>query len=298
MFFRLRHINEAKSLSNKRFGKETWQLDKEEKIQYAIENCRRIRITYDDKKGGKGKNTRYLLPLVYGITKNGKKAVRAFQTAGSTKRGTPKYKLFLYDNINQVDVGKIKYYDYEQQLMSTGFNDAGDKGFSDIYSITPLAKKFNSANLANQNQPIDSSPITKDDITKEKTNSETEMPKTSPVKKTITPKTSTFQPKQQNSLGKTVDNLSNKDNFIKKIEAPDTEPVTKQEIETDNDVENMAQQNTQAPLNTGDETEPVSKSDIEPKIDPNNKLSNSYRDMMNRMDNLYNDEEDEEENLK
>ena len=106
------HINETASLSKKRFGKETWQLSKEEKLQFAIENCRRIRITYDDKKGGKGKNTRYLLPLVFGITKNGKKAIRAFQTFGSTKRGVPKYKLFLTDNIGQVDVGRVKYYDY------------------------------------------------------------------------------------------------------------------------------------------------------------------------------------------
>ena len=107
MYFNLKHINEAKSLSSKRFGKETWQLDREEKLQFAIENCRRIRITYDDKKGGKGKNTRYLLPLVYGLTKNGKRAIRAFQTFGSTKRGVPKYKLFLFDNIGQIELGKI-----------------------------------------------------------------------------------------------------------------------------------------------------------------------------------------------
>lgn len=280
------NINEAqKSLSSKRFGKETWQLSKEEKLQFAIENCRRIRITYDDKKGGKGKNTRYLLPLVYGITKNGKRAIRAFQTFGSTKRGVPKYKLFLFDNIGNIELGKIKYYDYEQQLLSTGFNTAGDKGFADIYSITPLATDFNGANLADKNQPIDANPVKKQDITKS----------TKPTKKE-TPGQKIQQPIQHEP--KTIDNLGKTDIFKNKIEAPDTEPVSKGEIDT-GDVSQNITQNVQKPSDNGDETKPVQKSDIEePQINTDNELSKSYKDMMTRMDNLYKDEdENDEENL-
>lgn len=282
---KLIHINETVSLSKKRFGKETWQLSKEEKIQFAIENCRRIRITYDDKKGGKGKNTRYLLPLVYGITKNGKSAIRAFQTYGSTKRGVPKYKLFLTDNIGQVDIGRVKYYDYEQELLSTGFNDSGDKGFSDIYSITPLARNFNGANLSNQNQPIDSNPIQKSDIDKGEKPQATQTHQTQP--------TQTINVAQKN-----IDNLGQKSYFQNKVEAPDTEPVSKGEIENG---ENLPQptQVSQSPIDIGDETEPVEKSDIEPQINTDNVLSKSYKDMMDRMDNLYNDEDEEnnEDNL-
>ena len=284
MKFKKTHINEAQSLSKKRFGKETWQLDSEEKLQFAIENCRRIRITYDDKKGGKGKNTRYLLPLVYGITKNGKKAIRAFQTFGSTKRGVPKYKLFLFDNIKSIEVGKIKYYDYAQKLLSTGFNTAGDKGFADIYAITPLATDFNGANLANKNQPIDANPVKKQDITKS----------VEPTKKE-TPSKKSQQPTQQTT--KTIDNLGKTDIFKSKIEAPDTEPVSKGEIET-GDISKNISQNVQEPSDNGDETAPVTKSDIEqPQINTDNELSNSYRDMMQRMDNLYKDDENDEENL-
>ena len=276
------NINETTSLSKKRFGKETWQLSKEEKLQFAIENCRRIRITYDDKKGGKGKNTRYLLPLVYGITKYGKKAIRAFQTYGSTKRGVPKYKLFLTDNIGQIEVGKIKYYDYEQQLLNTGFNSAGDKGFSDIYSITPLARNFNGASLANQNQPIDSKPVKKSDINK----GEEEPKETKPTTK---------QPTQTiNTQQKTVDNLGKKSYFNNKIEAPDTEPVSKSEIENGEKAQQPTQMN-QSPVEYGDETEPVEKNDVEPQINTDNVLSKSYKDMMNRMDNLYKDEDEEDE---
>jgi len=282
---KIENINEASSLSKKRFGKETWQLSKEEKIQFAIENCRRIRITYDDKKGGKGKNTRYLLPLVYGITKNGKSAIRAFQTYGSTKRGVPKYKLFLTDNIGQVDLGRVKYYDYEQELLRTGFNDSGDKGFSDIYSITPLARNFNGANLSNQNQPIDSKPVQKSDIDKG------EKPQATTIHQT--------QPTQTiNVAQKNIDNLGQKSYFQNKVEAPDTEPVSKGEVENG---ENMPQptQVSQSPIDIGDETEPVEKSDIEPQINTDNVLSKSYKDMMDRMDNLYNDEDEEndEDNL-
>lgn len=280
MKFKKSHINETQSLSKKRFGKETWQLSGEEKLQFAIENCRRIRISYDDKKGGKGKNTRYLLPLVYGITKNGKKAIRAFQTFGSTKRGVPKYKLFLFDNIKSIEIGKIKYYDYEQQLLSTGFNTAGDKGFADIYSITPLAKDFNGAKLANKNQPIDANPIKKQDITKVSEPSKAQQQKQQPKK--------------------TIDNLSKSNIFKSKIEAPNTEPVSKGEIDT-GETPQTPNQTIQPQIDNGDETKPVTKSDIEqPQINTDNELSKSYRDMMNRMDNLYKDDDEndeDEENL-
>lgn len=283
------HINEAqKSLSYKRFGKELWELGKEEKIQFAIENCRRIRITYNDKKGGGGKNTRYLLPLVYGITKNGKKAIRAFQTFGSTKRGVPKYKLFLFDNVGQVDVGNVKYYNYEQELISTGFNTAGDKSFADIYSITPLARNFNPSNLSNQNRPIDQNPVKKTDIDK------SEKPTVEPKEKPFVDKT---QSKSNFMSNKKLDILPKNTIINNKIEAPDTEPVSKSEIETGD--KNQSLQKAQLPVEMGDETKPVEKNDIEPEINMDNKLTQSYKDLMKRMENLYNDEEEEndEQNL-
>ena len=59
-----------------------------EKIKDAIENERVVSIMYNDKQGGKGKSWRYILPVVYGELKsNGKAAIRAYETKGSTKRG-------------------------------------------------------------------------------------------------------------------------------------------------------------------------------------------------------------------
>lgn len=277
-------INEASlSFSKKKFGKERWNLNNDEKIQYAIENCYRIKITYDDKKGGKGKNVRYLLPLVYGITKNGKKAIRAFQTFGSTKRGAPNYKLFLFDNIGKIEVGRVKYNSYEQELLNTGFNNAGDKSFATIYAITPLARNFNSASLANKNQPIDAQPVQKSDIKPAKQQPSSAVTNTPQTKQPSNTKKTSFS--IDKSVGKS---------YPSKINAPETEPVTKAEIQPKvNSAENEPD-NSLDTLNT----EPVNKGEIEnPTINRNNKLTNSYNDMMQRMDNLYKDEDEEEKEI-
>ena len=46
----------------------------------AINKLRKVRITYDDEQGGKGKNERTIIPIAFGIDKrNGKPSVRAYQ---------------------------------------------------------------------------------------------------------------------------------------------------------------------------------------------------------------------------
>ena len=91
--------------------------NRDDDIKKAINNVLRVRISYDDRKDkvisrAKGKRERYILPVAYGITKNGKRAVRAYQTAGSTKRGVPKWKLFLLDNSYSWSNGKKSFKEY------------------------------------------------------------------------------------------------------------------------------------------------------------------------------------------
>ena len=81
----------------------------DQNIIKAVNKMLHVRITYDDKQGGKGKRERYILPIVYGKNKKGNRVVRAYETFGSTKRGlkydpqaTPEgnpWKLFIVDNI-------------------------------------------------------------------------------------------------------------------------------------------------------------------------------------------------------
>ena len=85
-----------------------------------------------------------------------------------------------------------------------------------------------------------------------------------------------------------MDNSGDKSYFSNKVEAPETEPVTKNDVQPQNNVPQ-----TQAEPKIG--TEPVTKSDVEGEtISQDNKLTNSFKDMMNRMDNLNNDNEEEE----
>lgn len=244
-------------------------------IKKAIRKCLRVRMSYDDKKGGKGKRERYILPVVYGRTKNGKLAIRAFQTAGSTKRGVPKYKLFLLNNIYSWSNGKKTFVDYESQLLQNGLNEYGDMSFSEIYAITPFAKGYNQ--LSNENEPIDSEPIRKDEIPPSVDQGKKGKTKAKPTPQA--PKRTRSKPKQQ----KTVD-ISKQNNYpVDKLNAPKTEPVTKAEIDQTNN------------------GEPEQQGEVQPTtIDKNNILTQSYKDMMNRMDNLYKDDEseDDENNIK
>lgn len=241
-------------------------------IKKAINKCLRVRMYYDDKKGGKGKRERYILPVVYGRTKNGKLAIRAFQTAGSTKRGVPKYKLFLLNKIYSWSNGKKTFFNYESELLKNGLNEYGDMAFSEIYAITPFAKGF--TQLSNQDEPIDSEPVTKNEIPPEI--------KPSGEKQGKKPGTQRMRskPKQQ----KTVDIEQPKNYTVNKMNAPKTEPVSKSEIDQ---------------TNNGDETGAEKSAEVQPQepeiqqtINKDNILTRSYNDLMKRMDNLHKDDED------
>lgn len=274
--------------------------EREGDIIKAINGVLRVRIGYNDKKKNKvlnyektslvgpekGKNERYILPVAYGLTKAGKPAIRAYQSAGSTRRGEPHWKLFLLDNIFSWTNGKKSFKKYRNTLINLGLNTSGDKGMTTIYAITPIADE--NVEVAKTTSQFPSSPITKNDI--EPTNA---------VQKEKTTDTSKFVPSKIKS-NSFVDNSSKKNYTFNKVKSQETRPVTKTDIGTDNKSENetgietnvgndnTGKQNIQANVST----EPVTKSDIEGS---ENKLSSSFKDLTSRMDNLYKDDEDEEE---
>jgi hypothetical protein len=250
-------------------------------IKKAINNVLRVRISYDDKKDkviskAKGKRERYILPVAYGITKNGKRAIRAYQTAGSTKRGVPKWKLFLLDNIYSWSNGKKSFKEYGDTLIRLGLNTTGDKHMTTLFAITPIGNE--NVPVAKDSNPIDAEPITKVDV--QPTTQKVQNPQ-------ITQKTNDFVP-SGTKRGTSIDNSGDKSYFTNKVEAPETEPITKTDVQPQSDT-------TQTVSEPQITTEPVTKSDIEgSNVNPDNKLTNSFKDMMNRMDNLNNDNEEEE----
>lgn len=276
-----------KEIVNERLLLNELRTNRDDDIKKAINNVLRVRISYDDKKKSsiyhngkiippnKGKNERYILPVAYGMTKNGKRAIRAYQTAGSTKRGVPKWKLFLLDNIYSWSNGKKSFKEYADALIRLGLNTNGDKHMTTLFAITPIGNE--NVPVAKNSELIDAEPISKIDV--------------SPTNKVQSPdimkKSDDFvpSPKKDNS---SIDNMIPNTYVTKKQELPKTEPVTKTEVQP---IQNEPIEKKIQPKIT---TEPVTKDDIEGKETPeNNKLTNSFKDLMNRMDNLQNDNEEE-----
>ena len=262
---------------------------KEDRIIAAINGVKRARIVYNDKKGGKGKNERFILPVAYGLTKSGKKAVRAFETMGSSKRGLtnppnnrkfPKWKMFLLDNIVSWSNGKQSFRNYKDMLVSMGLNLHGDKSMTELYAITPMAS--DDVQVAKTTNPIGPKPITKLDVepsSKSQEKSTTDQEKFVPAAKT-----------RQNAVDKTTDTGYTTNT----LNAPETEPVTKQEVggtqenpTTGTSVDIMASK-----------TSPITKDEIENGGENKDDVMDKFTDLTNRMNNLYNDEEDEENGSK
>lgn len=267
---------------------------KDDRIKQAIRDVRRVRIYYDDHSDviskTKGYAMRYILPVAYGLLKNGKKAVRAYQTAGSTKRGVPKWKLFLVDNIIDWQNSTRSFKKYKQALIDLGLNINGDKQMTTLYAITPFANP--DVQVSKYSHEIDPEPIAKTDVT----------PTTST--QTINKSTDKNIPNGNIINPHSIDNVNNLD-YNKDIESPETLPITKNTISkpqngevNNDDVEISNSVNNTEPVTT----EPITKTDIENDTESEISLDNDidlrnsdfikkYNDLNNRMNNLYNNEE-------
>lgn len=270
--------------------------NRDDDIKKAINNVLRVRITYDDGKDrvisrAKGKRERYILPVAYGVTKRGNRAIRAYQTAGSTKRGVPKWKLFLLKNIHNWSNGTRSFKKYGETLINLGLNTSGDKGLTTLFAVTPIG--HGNVSVANDSNPITPEPIAKTDV--------------QPTNAVQKPEASTDNEKFVPSQSKTntsLDNSRQKTYFQNRIESPATQPVNKTEVQpqTTNDVGGTNDNNMSQPQVN---STPIKKSDImntdnqeqTPSQTDNasNELSRRYNDLLHRMDNLYNDEEEDNE---
>ena len=259
---------------------------RDDDIKKAVNKALRVRISYDDKKGGTGKKERFILPVAFGLTKSGKKAVRAYQTMGSSKRGLtnppnrrkyPKWKLFLVDNIYSWSNGSRSFMQYKDALIRMGLNTHGDKSMTTLFAITPFAD--DDVQVSKDTMPIDAKPLTKNDVT--------------PTAKSQNPDTTekdSFEPAVI-SRNKGIDNKGETSYFKNKVEAPDTAPVTKDDI--GGQVDNGVEQDAAEKMTAGDTT-PITKSDIE-NGGEKEKVTSDFNDMMNRMNNLYKDNDEENE---
>ena len=252
-------------------------------IKKAINNVLRVRMGYNDKKGGKGKNERYILPVAFGLTKSGKPAVRAYQTAGSSKRGLttppnnrkiPKWKLFLVDNIYSWSNGSKSFKDYKDTLINLGLNTHGDKSMTTLFAITPFAD--DNVQVAKNTSPITPEPVTKLDVTP---STASQNPQTTDTEK--------FEPASI-SRQMPIDNRPEQIYNEKSITAPETKPVAKNSIvnEPSPAGEKESGENLLAP-----DTAPIDKNYVN-GIESKDDVKAKFDDMMNRMNNLNKDEDE------
>ena len=258
----------------------------DQNIIKAINNMLHVRITYNDKQGGKGKMKRYIYPVAYGINHKGNKVIRAYETFGSTKRGlkptdtTPDgnpWKLFKLDNIVSWTNGKRSFKNEIGSLIQQGLKTTEDKGIANLIAIVPVGGQ----------QPIDplgskgSEPVSKGNI--EQPNIAQPQPQTTEpnVDNVAGQTTSTDwanQYNQEKGQGISLDNngnvVYNKD--IEKINAPETTPVTKSDITPEPQVTEPQPEQTPEPEVANDE--PVEKTDVQPQND----ITPTFRDYMYR----------------
>lgn len=274
--------------------------NRDDDIKKAINNVLRVRITYDDKKDrvpsrAKGKRERYILPVAYGITKNGKRAIRAFQTAGSTKRGVPKWKLFLLDNIIMWSNGSKSFRKYGDTLIRLGLNTTGDKHMTTLFAVTPIGS--GNVQVAKDSNPISSEPVSKTEVEPTQQN---QNPATADREK--------FQP-SQTTRDTSLDNAFGKSYYDNRIKAPETQPVSKTDIQPQVNTPNATGNTNDNAMNPPQITsQPITKDTVNGQEQDtnaetqqqditNNPLTKSFNGLMNRMNNLYNinGEDDEDE---
>lgn len=106
-------------------------------VTSAIENHNRVIINYHTRGGNDADGARVIEVYVYGLTKSGNPAIRAFQPYGDTTSKVPSWKIFRLDRI-------VEWRPTEQTFSRPAsdyykwvgdFNEKGDKSFSVIYMI-------------------------------------------------------------------------------------------------------------------------------------------------------------------
>lgn len=264
-----------------------------ESINNAINNLHPVWITYDDQQGGGGKNRRQIYPVAYGLSSAGNPVIRAFQPIGSTKRGVPKWKLFRLDRIKMWRCVNSRTYDPN---TLEGFNETGDEQIDTLYCIAPIghAKEFAKIKDYEKNPPITDKPLTKNDI--EQSNPQSKEKNTPDIQKTSNKKisaddvvddilTNVSQTGEKNIDNGRKDSYFKPKNDMEKMEAPDPRPVNQTDIpgnEKEPDTEENETDNAPA---TSDN--PISKEDLK----GTEEMTASYKDMLNRMNNLYKEED-------
>lgn len=283
-------------------------------ITDAILNFRPARIKYRTKGQNYRTGARLIYPVAFGVTTSGYPVVRAFQEKGESTTSVPAWKFFRVDRIiswkTLTKTADGKDYHFDPEVLS-GLNKNGDKGMVEIYAICPIgkAKKGGSwlsrvkgkakdffSNFFNKKQDpaVQSEPVSKSQI---KGSDEHDAIEKSVKQKIASSPSSIGAAKNKNnqtyasaadvvnniidSVANNVDKegkgvyLNNDNPELKAMSAPDTAPITKDDVNPDSDMEQGQDNSIVEP-----DDKPVTKDNVE----QNNmdKITRTYKDLMHR----------------
>ena len=254
-------------------------------INNAVNNMHPVRIVYYG-PSGTGTGEREIYPVAYGISTAGNPVVRAFQPQGSTSTEVPAWKFFRLDRIKKWENDNSRTFNPDEL---NGFNDKGDEQIETLYAISPIgnAKPEKEPQSEKPEKILTGHPVRKGEVDNGGADKNTEKEYYT-ANDAVRDILQTSNPKIGQTQDKSIDKVAGQDYNSKETQpVRDAVPVTK----TDIDPNAANEPNDRNPDLYGNDG-PVMKDDLAPET--GNTLTNSFNDLTNRMNNLYNDEEEED----
>lgn len=254
-------------------------------INNAVNNMHPVRIVYYG-PSGTGTGEREIYPVAYGISTAGNPVVRAFQPQGSTSTEVPAWKFFRLDRIKKWENDNSRTFNPDEL---NGFNDKGDEQIETLYAISPIgnAKPEKEPQPEKPEKILTGHPVRKGEVDNGGADKNTEKEYYT-ANDAVRDILQTSNPKIGQTQDKSIDKVAGQDYNSKETQpVRDAVPVTK----TDIDPNAANEPNDRNPDLYGNDG-PVMKDDLAPET--GNTLTNSFNDLTNRMNNLYNDEEEED----
>ena len=255
-------------------------------INNAVNNMHPVRIIYYG-PSGTGTGEREIYPVAYGISTAGNPVVRAFQPQGSTSTEVPAWKFFRLDRIKKWENDNSRTFNPDEL---NGFNDKGDEQIETLYAISPISNAKPERQPEQPEEPekvVTGHPVRKGEVDNGGADKDTEKEYYT-ANDAVRDILQTSNPKIGQTQDKSIDKVAGQDYNSKETQpVRDAVPVTK----TDIDPNAANEPNDRNPDLYGNDG-PVMKNDLAPET--GNTLTNSFNDLTNRMNNLYNDEEEED----
>lgn len=258
-------------------------------INNAVNNMHPVHIIYNGPSGA-GNGERVIYPVAYGISTAGNPVVRAFQPQGSTSSEVPAWKFFRIDRIKKWENDNSTTFNPEEL---NGFNENGDEQIETLYAIAPIGnvkpepiQKKEPEKPEEPEKIVTGHPVRKGEVDNGGADKNTEKQYYS-ANDAVRDVLQTSNPKIGQQQNKNIDKVAGQDYNSKETQpVRDAVPVTKTDIDGPGAETEPIDRNPDLYGNDG----PVMKADLEPKQDT---LATSFKDMTDRMNGLYNDEEEE-----